>query len=252
MRGYFEPDLTELSGAISSGEIASGSVFGFFGPTRQIGSGTVGVTDFGSGAVVAGTVGSGAIQSGNVASGQLGNFHVASGQVQGLAGTGVPNLASGTASRHNLNSGCVIDFIACEQSISGVIAVAWGSGKCFVVPADRSSGLRLPAIGVVGGNFVSGDIVPVVRRGMVRTSSSGAIVSGQAGLYFYLGSGGLIIDLSGYHEGLSSGHGAAPTAAGSGYSGALVQRLGTPISGGIDVQIGEITSGLLSGLLGQF
>lgn len=252
MRGYFEPDLTELSGSISSGEIGSGAIQGFFGSTRHIASGTIGVTDFGSGAVITGTVGSGAIQSGNVASGQLGNFHLASGQVQGLAGTGVPNLASGTATRHNLNSGCVIDFIACEQAVSGIIAVAWGSGKCFVVPAERGSGLRLPAIGIVAGNFVSGAIVPVVRRGLVRGVTSGVMASGLLPIYLYLGSGGLIIDQSGFHEGLSSGHGAAPTAAGSGYSGALVQRLGSPISGGIDVQIGELTSGLFSGLLGQF
>ena len=40
------------SGSVNSGKIASGAVQGFFGATRHIASGTVGVFDFGSGAVI--------------------------------------------------------------------------------------------------------------------------------------------------------------------------------------------------------
>ena len=214
------------SGAIQSGQVGSGSVPGFFGTTRAIQSGTVGVFDFGSGAVIAGAMGSGSVLSGNVASGQIGRYH--------------------------FESGTVIDLVACEMALSGIRAVAWGSGGCFVVTAERTSGLRLPSIGVVAGNFVSGDVVPVVRRGMVRSASSGVIASGFFGQFLYVGSGGLIINQSGFMEGASSGQGAAPTPAGSGYSGALVQRIGVAISGGIDVFGEALTSGLISGHLSQF
>ena len=80
------------SGAVVSGTVASGAVNGFFGPIRNINSGTVGVFDFGSGAVIAGTVGSGAIVSGNIASGQVGQFHISSGAVTSgrLGVTGTP------------------------------------------------------------------------------------------------------------------------------------------------------------------
>lgn len=289
--GPGNPGDVYLSGAVGSGEIASGSVQGFFGTTRHIASGTVGQMDFGSGAVSSGHIasgqlgrfhiasgqlagfelGSGAVVSGRIASGQIGQGHYASGSVAGLIGGGFtvasgtfgPNdlgsgsvlsghIASGQLGRYHFNSGTVIDFLACEQDISGVIAVAWGSGACFVVPAERKSGLRVPAIGVVAGNFASGAIVPVVRQGIVHATASGAIASGFLGGHLYLGSGGLIINQSGYMEGSSSGHGAAPTDALSGYSGALVQSLGISVSGGIDIHLKDLRSGLLSGLGSQY
>lgn len=144
-------------------------------------------------------------------------------------------------------------FLAnCSQDVSGVIAVAWDSGSIGVVPAQRTSGLRLPAVGVVLGSHLSGALATVITRGLVTTTNSGAVASGFAGRPLYVGSGGLVINFSGFMDGASSGHGAAPTAAGSGYSGALVQPLGLAISGGVYVQLGEVRSGLLSGLLGQF
>ena len=200
-----------------------------------------------------GDVGSGAItgQAGGgyftIASGTIGTFDIASGAI--VSG----RVASGSLGRYHFSSGTVIDLYACEMALSGVRAVAWGSGGCYVVAAERTSGLRLPAIGVVAGNFVSGDVVPVVRRGIVGTASSGAIASGFPGRFLYVGSGGLIINQSGYMGGTSSGEGAAPTPAGSGYSGALVQRIGVAVSGGIDVFVdSQLTSGLLSGHLGQY
>lgn len=177
---------------------------------------------------MSGVLGNIALSSGNIQSGQIGRFHFA--------------------------SGCVIDILPCEQAISGIIAVAWGSGGCFVVPAERQSGLRLPAIGVVFGNFASGAFVPVVRRGLVTTSLSGLIASGQPGWPAYVGSGGLIVNQSGFGAGPSSGAGPNPSlAAGAGMSGALVQRIGEFVSGGIDVcPDTNLASGLSSGLLGQY
>src|SRR3990167_5020397 len=93
--GYIAPqgggggggDVT-TSGAVGSGEIASGAVQGFFGTTRNIASGTVGVTDFGSGAVIAGTVGSGAVNSGNISSGQVSWAHLGSGTIDNVLQSG--------------------------------------------------------------------------------------------------------------------------------------------------------------------
>ena len=107
---------TLSSGAVGSGIVASGTVQGFFGTTRHVTSGSLGVFDFGSGAVTAGTVGSGAIVSGNLASGQVGNFHLvtggltsgalASGTVEGFFGA-TRHIASGTVGSFDLASGAV-------------------------------------------------------------------------------------------------------------------------------------------------
>lgn len=257
--------IAAASGNIQSGMLGADAVV-FSG---NIGSGQIITWHVASGTFTGFELGSGAIVSGRIASGQVGNFHIASGQVQGLAGAGVPNLASGTVNRHNLGSGAVnsghvasgqldrnhfasgsvIDYVACEAAISGIIAVVWGSGGCFVVPAERASGLRLPAIGVVAGNFVSGDIVPVVRAGLAHIAASGAIASGARGL-LYVGSGGLIVNQSGFMGGASSGQGAQPIAENS---GSLVQRIGMAVSGGIDVRLDTfLSSGLFSGGLGQW
>lgn len=208
---------------------------GYFAPNTQQISGTVVAADLGSGAVL----------SGAIASGQIGLNHLASGSVRSGA------IASGQVGRYHLASGCVVDFFPCEQDMSGVVAVAWGSGGCAVVPAERASGLRLPAVGVVAGSFVSGDTVPVVRRGRVGDPGSGTVASGGRGL-LYVGSGGLIVNQSGFMGGASSGAGPGGCAFASGLSGSLTQSVGVRVSGGIDVQIGEPRSGLISGLLGQY
>lgn len=227
MNGYFQPSAQDLSGSIGSGTIASGSVLNAnIGSGQVQGIGGTGVPNVASGTFTGFELGSGSVVSGRIASGQLGRFHMA--------------------------SGCVTDLFFCEAAISGIVAVAWGSGGCFLVPAQRASGLRLPAVGVVAGNFASGANVPVIRQGLVTTALSGLIASGFPGQPLYVGSGGLIINQSGFCGGASSGQGAAPTAAGSGYSGALVQQVGVSVSGGIDVFLGEARSGLISGLLGQY
>lgn len=111
------PATTLTSGSVQSGHIASGAVKGFFGPTRNVSSGTIGVFDFGSGAVIVGAVGSGAIGSGQIASGNIGPFHFASGAVQsgsigsgavlGQAGAGAFTIASGTIGTFDIGSGAV-------------------------------------------------------------------------------------------------------------------------------------------------
>lgn len=243
MQNYINPPVVAVAqaGGVGSGALGNDAVL-----SGNIGSGQLGRFHIASGQLAGFELGSGAIVSGRIASGQVGTGHLADGAVTS------GDVGSGQITREHLNSGTVIDFVACEQAISGIRAVAWGSGGCFVVAAERTSGLRLPAIGVVAGNFVSGDVVPVVRRGIVRIAASGTIASGFPGRNLYVGSGGLIINQSGFMAGASSGEGAAPTAAGSGYSGALVQVVGISVSGGIDVWFGEPRSGLISGLLGQY
>lgn len=228
---------TPGANTITSGDVAAGAVVG-----DDIASGSITSYEIGSGQVFGHLVGHGA----NIASGNLTTDDLAPRAV--LSG----NIGSGQIDRLHHNSGCVIDWLACEQALSGLRAVAWGSGGCFVVAAERTSGLRLPAIGVTVGQYVSGDVVSVVRRGLVRISFSGGIASGFPGRPLYVGSGGLVINQSGFMEGASSGHGAAPTLVGSGLSGILVQQIGVAISGGLDVQVGEARSGLISGLLGQY
>jgi hypothetical protein len=150
LRGDFAwsaPTASVGSGGIQSGMIASGAVQGYFGATRHIASGTLGVFDLGSGAIQSGNIasgsiqgqagstinvasgtlahfdfGSGAIQSGDVASGQLGVYHhqsgiqwsglvqsggVGSGAVAGAAGGGYRNVSSGTISTNDIGSGAI-------------------------------------------------------------------------------------------------------------------------------------------------
>lgn len=269
MGGYLGAAGTQanIAGNVVAGELGSGAVL-----SGNIASGAVGRFHMASGQLAGFELGSGSIVSGRIASGQVGNFHVASGQIQGLAGVGVPNVASGTLNAFNLGSGAVvsgtlasgsvgryhleggavIEPFQCGQDVSGVIAVALDSGGCTVVPAERQSGLRLPAFGVVAGMHLSGAVALVVTRGVVAVPNSGTVASGFPGRPLYVGSGGLLINQSGFMAGASSGHGAAPTAAGSGHSGALVQAVAIALSGTIYVNPGEARSGLISGLLGQY
>lgn len=251
-----------ISGCIQSGHIASGSVEGFFGTTRQVASGSVGVFDFGSGAVTAGNIGSGSVVSGNIASGQVGTMHIASGGVQSgniasgqigsfaIASGGVlsGNIASGSIGQFHHSSGCVVsghinsgnvityarnileDTKLAGQAISGVLAVTLGSGGQYVVPAERQSGLRMPALGVSVTNAVSGAAVTFVLEGFVPAASSGTIASGAGGGLF-VGSGGLIVNLSGFMGGGSSGPGVGS------FSGSIIQGVGFAVSGGIYVLI---------------
>ena len=125
------------SGSVQSGHIASGAVQGFFGSTRNIVSGTVGVSDFGSGAVIAGTVGSGAVRSGNITSGHVSYFHLASGAPCVIASGTAPNdptigqlwLDPGNSGATGLSSGSVTSgYLGNASVVSGSIAsgqISW-------------------------------------------------------------------------------------------------------------------------------
>lgn len=246
--GYLQPNgalptSVVVSGGVASGSVASGSVHGFFGPVRNIASGTVGVFDFGSGAVVAGSVGSGAVVSGNIASGQLGSFHIASGRLTGFElGSGSivsGRIASGQLGYGHLASGANAftnsDLFNTVELISGFAAVCLTSGNVIAL-AQAGSGLCLPAIGVVKDNFVSGALATVFYAGQINApATAGALWSGQAGRPVYVGSGGAV------------------QAGGLMVSGQGWQRMGIAVSGGVIVNVNAaITSGALTTPAGAF
>lgn len=234
------------SGDVASGDIASGAVQGFFGTTRNIASGTVGVFDLGSGAVVANTVGSGAIVSGNIASGQIGPNHLGSGAVtSGAIASGQVSqfaLSSGAVNSGHTASGAVItyardvisDFFTCTEVVSGVRCVTFdpvGSGQIRLAMAAVSG--RMPAIGVVFENQFSGDICKVVSLGHVipptTAMGSGVCISGRIGKSLWVGASGQLVVLSGGGPTIGVG----PT-----NSGAYGQRMGmSAMSGTVLVQL---------------
>ncbi len=217
------------SGAVNSGKIASGAVQGFFGATRHIASGTVGVFDFGSGAVTAGTIGSGAVGSGNVGSGQIGNFHLSSGSVTSgrLGVTGAPDgtkllrddfswvtpgaasVNSGDIVQEKLSSGLMIRDVATivsgynpltsgmtEEAISGFRAVCISaSGNLRIAMAGTAA--RMPAIGVVIGNTASGIQANVHQFGVFVPTSGMVELSGYGSQLLYVGRSGQIVTQSG-------------------------------------------------------
>lgn len=215
MRYNYIDGGSPLSGSIGSGQLASGSVQGFFGTVPNIASGTVGVTDFGSGAVVAGTVGSGAIVSGNVGSGQIGTAHAASGYPAAW------------------NS----DFLPAGETISGFSAVCLLSGGFSLGLAMAGSGLRLPAIGIVASNYLSGVSAQYFWQGKIGVNSGlDAGWSGIISRHLYVGSGGRVVNFSGVQT-----------------SGMSCQRVGVGLSGGvqISIQLG-ITSGVVATPAGTY
>lgn len=219
------------SGTVGSGAIASGAVQGFFGTTRQIASGTVGVFDFGSGAVVAGTVGSGAIVSGNIASGQIGPNHLGSGAVTSGA------IASGQIGTNHISSGSIItysrnvqlDQYRTAEAISGVRCVQFdltNSGAVRIAMAAVSG--RYPAQGVAFGNALSGQPISVIRYGEVLGPASeigsGLCISGRAGgRSLWLGASGQLVTVSG---------GGPTIGVGVTNSGAWGQRMGVTTTSG--------------------
>jgi hypothetical protein len=175
------------SGAVGSGFLASGSVQGFFGATRDIASGTVGVFDFGSGAVIAGTVGSGAIQSGNIASGDIGSYHLSSGDIIDIAQYGA--LYTSGLQR-------VSPAVITKETISGGRAVSIdASGHLQIAMASIPS--RMPAVGVVVDNVLSGIQVNAYTFGSFLLTSGMIEWSGNYGAQAYVGRSGQIVSWSG-------------------------------------------------------
>lgn len=178
------------SGVIQSGNIASGSVQGFFGTTRNIASGTVGVFDLGSGAVVAGTVGSGAIRSGNIASGQIGINHLQS----GLNGSGLVlsgQIGSGQLAHPHFGSGAVLsgDIASGQIGINHLQSGLNGSGLVLSgqIGSGQVSQFHLSSGAVNSGQVSSGVVLGqlgggafTIASGTIGTNDlgSGSIVSG--------------------------------------------------------------------------
>jgi hypothetical protein len=178
--------------------------------------------------------------SGGASGGLLGTVFAA----VNASGTFRGSLASGMVATYGRND--YEDTFVANEAISGLVAVALDSGGVNVVRAQPGSGLRMPAIGISVTNVVSGAICPFISFGKLLVSASGALAgSGFTGIQntAYVGSGGLLLNLSGFVTGASSGGG--PAVAGT--SGRIVQRVGTFISGGIMVEIDRsMTSGLIS------
>lgn len=204
--GVFLRMVPQTSGFVGIGQLASGNVvIGTIASGGVIGVTTL--TNIASGSIGSPDLGSGAVRSGNIASGQVSTVH----------------LSSGT---RNFTS--IIQVFTTAELISGVKAVALASGSGnTIVRAERQSGLRLPAIGVTRSGATSGNTCDVVMFGYVGSTTSGSVISGFHGRPLYVGSGGFIVNQSGYRVGPASG---APT-----LSGSAVQMIGIKISGGIFV-----------------
>ena len=160
----------------------------------------------------------------------------------GPGAVGRPQLGSGTNAY-----GIQWTAITGESfSGNGINAVCLASGQLdVIVHAERQSGLRLPAVGVVIAAGASGSFTNVFSFGPVTTTNSGVIASGFHGRPLYVGSGGLIVNQSGFNAGPSSG---APF-----LSGSVVQQIGLAISGGIFVNPNtQIASGIVSTAQGNF
>lgn len=153
------------------------------------------------------------VLSGDLGSGQVGTVHAASGYPAAW------------------NS----DFLAAGELISGLKAVCLLSNGALGL-AMAGSGLRLPAIGVVASNYVSGASAQYFWGGNVGANSGlAAGWSGMQGKHLYAGSGGQVVIQSGL------------------LSGASWQRLGVATSGGLQLSIQlDISSGAETSPAGAF
>lgn len=180
--------------------------------------------------VVSGMIANNAVSSGSIASGQIGNTHIASGTVVsggiGNAAVVSGSISSGTQVSFAYNA--YDDSFACVETVSGQCPVCILSGG-FIGVANGGSGLRMPAIGVAAGNYLSGANVQIIFTGkLLLTSGMYQLWSGQYGVPLYVSkSGGLITPVAGI-TGVST----------------QKQRVGWAISGGLLVQVGGV---LLSG-----
>jgi hypothetical protein len=141
--------------------------------------------------------------------------------------------------QNHLGSGLVDFFyIPTEQAITtttNLKAVAISSGS-FLTNAEPGSGLRMPAVGIVIADYVSGAAAQVITFGAVRIGGGADLWwSGQAGKPLYVGSGGNV------------------QAQAKMVSGQSWQRIGVAFSGGLIVNPDVIiTSGGLTGPAGTF
>ena len=242
--------------SVQSGSLASGQVFTFHIASGGLlsgsfGSGQIGQDHLGSGAIVSGAlasgqigsfhIASGGVLSGNIASGQIGANHLAAGTIAGGIGSGAivsGMIASGQLGSWHHGSGTIIDVaqytapvvsginrapaILTEEAVSGVRAVCISqSGQIRIAMASVSG--RMPAIGVVVDNVLSGLPVNIYTHGAFQFTSGLADYSGYLGKPVWVGRSGQIVTWSG-----SFNSGGLNTASG----GDFIQRAGVCFNSG--------------------
>ena len=215
--GFLPALMSSISGRLASGNVQSGHLAsGFVNTLVQSISGRLD-----SGAVLLGHLASGLVSglmlSGSVGSGQIASGHLASGLLANLGS----QAAAASVAQLKIS-------IPTAELISGTKAVAFAQGTYAIVRAERASGLRLPAIGITVSGGSSGEMVDVVCFGLVPSAASGMVASGWHGRLLFAGSGGLLVNSSGFNGGASSGVRAL--------SGNLSQVIGFSVSGGVFVQ----------------
>jgi hypothetical protein len=124
------------------------------------------------------------VNSGGVASGQIGQYHLASGAIIAYAQVNAPFL-----------SGSFGQTLASEM-ISGVRAVAIDpNGRVRIAMAAVSG--RMPAVGVVTDNILSGMPVSLLGDGPVQFTSGMNDYSGFVGRFVFVGRSGTVSQVSG-------------------------------------------------------
>jgi len=180
------------------------------------------------------------IRSGNIGTRELGQIHFAAPPAflvtSSMIGSGSLDPSTNFAQTAGLNTNQpFFDYFRAGELISGGIrAVCIASGS-LIRRAECGSGLRLPAIGVVYSGILSGQTGIIYTFGNVRVpgltlvQSSGLNngISGFQGQPLYVGSGGRIVNQSGFWVG---GVQQPPF-----LSGNMQQQIGIAISGGIFV-----------------
>lgn len=266
------------SGSIQSGHVVSGTIGGFYGPTRHIQSGTLGDTDFGSGAVLSGAIASGQVGPFKLSSGSVRSGSVCSAAIRGSFIT-PGNIASGTIWPNDFGGGVVASAAIGATAIgnphinttdplqSGAIAsgqvgtfhatsgmmvtqaklgvddsiVTTENVSGFMCVAVNKSGLAQVAMAAVSGRM------PAVGIAMSGALSGGTIRLLMQGLAIPAASG--LLDQSG-RVGMTAyvnRSGNITTLAPTANSGDLIQKIGVVIlSGKLMVMPGDVFSGLPS------
>jgi hypothetical protein len=246
--------------SVVSGDIVSGVIFSVTGGytpflIRSVKSGAIPAGEIGQSHFARETLRSGnflsgllrlpdllgdQIRSGTIGNRQLGQIHFAAPPAflvtSSMVGSGSLDPNNNFAETAGLNTNQpMFDYFRAGELISGGIrAVCIASGS-LIRRAECGSGLRLPAIGVVYSGILSGQTGIIYTFGNVRVpgltlaQSSGLNngISGFQGQPLYVGSGGRIVNQSGFWVG---GVQQPPF-----LSGNMQQQIGIAISGGIFV-----------------
>ena len=226
MQSYINPSTVAVTqaGGVGSGALGDGSV-----NSGNIGSGQIGTFHVASGQFTGFELGSGAIVSGRIASGQIGTGHLADGSVTS------GDIASGAIHVYHHASGDVVRAAAAvvpfqsgiiplitEEIISGVRAVNISQSGGIRIAMGSVSG-RMPAIGVVIDNVLSGIPANVYTQGFFQVTSGMSDYSGWLGKPVWVGRSGQVVQWSGAFN-----SGGLNVASG----GDFLQRIGVAINSG--------------------